>query len=284
MAESSKISWTDSTWNPWLGCTKVSAGCTHCYAEVSQPIKMRKGGSIQWGAGQPRERTKGWDLPLKLERNAKDEHRVITVFPSLCDVFDVDPAQKETLDQWRDDLFDLIEETPNLVWLLLTKRPEVAATSRWIKRIAACGPNLWIGASVENQTAADARVPQLLKIPTANRFVSAEPLLGPLDLSPWLSEIPWVILGGESGSHARPMDLTWARKVRDDCRDKTLFFFKQVGGTDKAHGGEFLDGEKIQQTPDFAGIVRAVRGQHTVAEVVEEAAPVKVKAARLMTD
>jgi len=263
MAETSKITWTDSTWNPWFGCTKVSSGCAHCYAEVSHAIKGRAasaGGKVNWGPGEPRQRAKVWDQPRRLDRKAGRENRITTVFPSLCDTFDDDSAQREKLDQWRDDLFDLIGQTPNLVWLLLTKRPEVAARPRWAQRIKACGPNLWIGVSTENQATANDRVPRLLTIPTQNRFISAEPLLGSLDLTPWLSDIPWVILGGESGPDARPMNLEWARKVRDDCAGKSLFFFKQVGGHDKDHGGELLDGVTIQQAPDFAGIVRAARG------------------------
>ena len=246
------IAWTEFSWNPWIGCTKVSPGCAHCYAEQNLGAKMRRGGPVLWGPGQPRAKTLGWDQPAAINRRAEREGRVIPVFPSLCDVFDNDTDQRIQLDAWRDEFFDLIGRTPNIAWLILTKRPEVAVQPRWSKRIEACGGNLWIGASAEDQKAADERVPLLLRIPAKNRFVSAEPLLGPLDLTLWRGNLDWVIVGGESGPHARPMNLGWARKVRSDCAvSNTLFFFKQVGGPGKEKGGDRLDGEIVQQVPPF---------------------------------
>ena len=235
-----------------MGCTKVSSGCANCYASENMAIKLRRGGRVNWGPGQPRQRTK-WTDPVALERKAIQEDRVITVFPSLCDVFDADGAQLATLDHWRDDLFDLIESTPHLAWLLLTKRPDVALQPHWAERIERLGRNVWIGVSIEDQPNADRRVPQLLKIPAKNRFISAEPLLGPIDLTPWLHGLDWIIVGGESGKNARPMQLEWAEAIRAACekQERTKFYFKQMGGRDKAKGGALLAGRRIQQTPVF---------------------------------
>lgn len=256
MGETTKITWTTSTWNPWLGCTKISSGCAHCYAEKNVAVLLRPGGRVLWGAGQPRSKTKDWDKVLSWNRRAKKTGAAMQVFPSLCDVFDADPAQKETLDAWRDELFELIGSTPALKWLLLTKRPEVAAESRWADKISKFGANVWIGVSTENQDRANDRLAILVNnIPAKNKFVSAEPLLGPLDLTPWLGGIRWVIVGGESKRDARPMNLDWARSVRAQCGSANVrFYFKQVGGSDKDHGGELLDGELVQEEPDWDAV------------------------------
>ena len=253
MAQTTKISWATSTWNPWIGCSKISEGCFHCYAEHNVAALMRRGGRVQWGPGQPRAKTKDWAKILSWNRWAEKTGDNMQVFPSLCDVFDADPAQKETLDSWREELFELIRITPALTWLLLTKRPEVAAESRWADQISEFGANVWIGVSAENQDRANYRLPILVNdIPTMNKFVSAEPLLGALDLTPWLGGIRWVIVGGESKRAARPMDLHWARSVRTQCaRADVRFYFKQVGGSDRSHGGDLLDGELVQEEPDW---------------------------------
>ncbi len=180
MAENSKIEWTDHTFNPWTGCTKVSPACDHCYAEQ---WSRRAGDKVgKWGPGMPRVRTTAvnWRQPLKWNSQARAEGRRFRVFcASLADVFDneVDPA-------WRFDLFDLIDVTPHLDWLLLTKRVGNVVDmlpGRYFGRLPG---NVWLGATICNQPEADRDIPKLLNVPAAKRFLSIEPLLGPVNLRP----------------------------------------------------------------------------------------------------
>jgi protein gp37 len=267
MGEVSKIEWTDATFNPWIGCTKVSAACDNCYAEAWD----KRHGGARWGAKAERKRTKTWGDPRKWQRQAdafEAEHgRRRRVFcASLADVFD-----NQVPPEWRCDLWDLIRECDRLDWLLLTKRPQNIAKmlppdwgDGW--------PHVWLGTTAENQTEADRRIPHLLATPAAVRFVSAEPLLGSIDFArlrrfnaagaPWIDalhglvtrgdylarspdecsmnvsttipgELPaldWIIVGGESGPSARPMHPDWARSIRDQCAAAgTAFLFKQWG-------------------------------------------------------
>lgn len=181
MSENTNIEWTDSTFNPWMGCTKVSPACDHCYAEVSTPSRTL---GVTWGAGQERRRTSpgNWELPLRWNAQANAfmaEHgRRQRVFcASLADVFDneVDPA-------WRADLLRLILATPHLDWLLLTKRignvPKMINADQW-EHLG----NVWLGATICNQEEADRDIPKLLAVPARVRFLSMEPLLGPVDLN-----------------------------------------------------------------------------------------------------
>lgn len=185
MADNSKIEWCDHTFNPWIGCTKVGPGCDHCYAEALATTRL----GVPWGAGQPRRRTApgNWAKPRQWNRNAQafaELHgRKQRVFcASLADVFDneVDPA-------WRTDLFGLIAETPNLDWLLVTKR--IGNVARMLATLGMeCLPvNVWLGITVVNQDEADRDVPKLLAAPAVIRFLSMEPLLGPVDLR-WIAE------------------------------------------------------------------------------------------------
>ena len=247
MGQNSKIEWTDHTFNPWIGCTKVSAGCEHCYAERDFGIRQ---GVATWGAGGTRIVTKEdyWKQPRRWNRAAEKAGMRPRVFcGSLCDVFEDRPDLLPI--RWR--LWHLIRETPNLDWLLLTKRPEnVGEMLTPAKVYGAAGnhespwplPNIWLGTSVEDQAAADARIPELLKVPARVRFLSCEPLLGPVDLSRWLhafsvsrdasggSALGWLIAGGESGPQARPSHPYWFRVLRDQCQDSAVpFFFKQWG-------------------------------------------------------
>lgn len=230
MGENSKIEWCHHTFNPWIGCTKVSDGCANCYAEEMMDHRY---GRAQWGPGGTRVRTSdtNWKKPLLWDRAAAaagERHRVFCA--SLADVFEDRPE----LETWRYDLFFLIEKTPHLDWLLLTKRPENVVES--INPTMLALPNVWIGTSVENQEQADKRIPELLKIPAAVRFLSMEPLLGPVDLSlrwdrlEFVPGIHWVIVGGESGRNARPMHPDWARGLRDQCQAAGVpFLMKQWG-------------------------------------------------------
>lgn len=317
MSTVTKIEWCDHTWSPWRGCTKVSPGCANCYAEG---LAMRFGDQWgAWGKGKPRVEAKNWSEPVKWNKAAElgeckccgsrrdtsgtgnckrcgEVSRIYTrptVFPSLCDWLDPEvPA--DLLARF----LRLIHDTPNLNWLLLTKRPE-----NWMDRIAEAmvdldrgtrrptpdeeisilaqvgnvsnkrfaeiiapftrpdvalwlgawlegraPANVWLGTSVEDQERADERIPHLLDIPAAGRFLSVEPLLGPVELDRWhltgearrkdktlmppgsRSRIDWVIIGGESGPGARPCNVDWIRSIVRQCKVAEVpCFVKQLG-------------------------------------------------------
>lgn len=291
MSENTKIEWADHTFNPWIGCTKVSiaatggGGCDHCYAEISTPARvLRSAGAETWGPGAPRRRTSlaNWALPHRWDAQheaffAQHGRRQRVFCASLADVFDneVDP-------QWRVDLFNLILSTPNLDWLLLTKR--IGNAARMIEETLPAGlkalpmecplawpwPHVWIGATIVNQAEAERDIPKLLAVPASVRFLSMEPLLGPVDLTvyhDWLGRsdggmwcpdcpehgvgidpnehahclgevedvapyegIDWVIVGGESGPGARPMHPDWARSLRDQCQTAGVPFLFKQHG------------------------------------------------------
>ena len=252
--ENSKIEWTDHTFNPWIGCTKVSAGCKNCYAETLMDKIWNK---AKWGKGQKRIliSEKNWNLPLKWDKEAAKEGVRKKVFcASLADVFD-----EEVPDRWRIILFDLITQTQNLDWLLLTKRPEKAKSffdEYGFNEDNGFFKNVWIGTSVENQKTANERIPILAQIPAKFRFLSCEPLLENVDLN--LQEyqrhpeyawgIDWVIVGGESGNDARHMNIDWVRSIKDQCLEYDVsFFFKQWG---EYYPNCFLDenGNRIEST------------------------------------
>lgn len=225
MGQHSAIEWTHHTFNPWWGCLKVSPACTYCYAETW----AKRVGQQLWGPTAPR-RTFGdahWREPLRWNRAAEAHGRRERVFcASMADVFE----DRLELAPSRDSLFDLIEKTPHLDWLLLTKRPEnIGRLSRWRQRFP---DNVWLGTTVELQEYAAPRLDALLTHDAVVHFASCEPLLGPLDLTRWLSpgRLNWLIAGGESGWHARPMTPAWARALRDQCiRADVPFHFKQWG-------------------------------------------------------
>ena len=245
MAETTDIEWADRTWSPWIGCTKVSPACDGCYAEHLMDTRM---GRVEWGPHGERSRTSAgyWRKPLAWNREAKAADKTITVFPSLCDPFDnqADPAVRR---EW----FDLIRATPNLTWLLLTKRPQNA-----VEMSEAAGGlpgNVALGATCEDQKRTNTNVPPLLvakrTLGAKIAFLSCEPLLGPIDLTSvstmWfrsaevlngltgelsgmfgdpcgtrLPGLDWIITGGETdqGQHrARPTNPQWFRDIRDQC-------------------------------------------------------------------
>jgi len=232
----SAIEWTDATWNPWRGCTKVSAGCDNCYMFREQERYGRDPSVVV------RSKTTFND-PLKWG----EPRRVFTC--SWSDWFHKDA------DQWRPEAWEIIRKTPHLTYQILTKRPgRIERHLPW----GAFGdpwPNVWLGVSVENQDAAF-RVRQLQTIPAAVRFVSAEPLIGPLALN--LSGIHWLIAGGESGPGHRPMEMDWVRSLRDQCLGAgTAFFLKQLGGpvSDKRGGSKaLLDGQRWTQFPGLPSV------------------------------
>lgn len=345
MSDRTAIEWCDSTFNPWIGCTKVSPACDHCYAEAQMDTRM---GRVEWGAGKPRSRTSAayWKQPLRwnarifwqcdtcgwrgegphldglLDDNDESVRELCPqcwpepiavklarrrVFcASLADVFD-----NEVPISWLADLLSLIYSTPSLDWLLLTKR-----IGNWRARISAAvdtfehrmangygdnhgysmarnwllgeHANIWLGATVANQQEADRDIPKLLAVPAAKRFLSIEPMLGPIDLSIdglWNTEcgrceyghqcpetgawecsacdgtqksgevgIDWVICGGESGPHARPMHPDWVRSLRDQCAAAGVpFLFKQWG--------EWAP-YRLHVNGDLGGDLRSGRVQH----------------------
>lgn len=227
MAENSKIEWTDHTFNPWVGCTKISPGCDHCYAEG---WAKRTGGAALWQGERRRTTPDNWRKPLKWNAAsfAANRSRPLTglvrprVFcASLADVFD-----NQVPDEWRRDLICLIADTPWLDWLLLTKRPQLVERMMPDRRWSGWD-HIWLGTTAENQAEADRRIPHLRAAPARTRFLSCEPLLEPV--TPDLAGIDWLICGGESGGGARNMDPAWARFLRDQSNAAgTAFFMKQM--------------------------------------------------------
>jgi len=230
MGRFSSIEWTHHTFNPWWGCQKVSPACENCYAESW----AKRVGHDLWGKSASRRffGDAHWSEPLKWNRDAEaigERQRVFCA--SMADVFE---ARKE-LSEYRERLWTLIEATPMLDWLLLTKRPQnITKMVPWKSKLE-WPANVWVGTTVENQKEANRRLSHLLKIPAAIRFLSCEPLLGKLDLSSFstdasLLSIDWIIAGGESGAKARPMNPVWLRTLRDFAKKKKIaFHFKQWG-------------------------------------------------------
>lgn len=274
MAENSKIEWCDHTFNPWVGCTKVSPACDNCYAEGWS----KRAGRDVWGPRSDRQQTKTQGNPIKWNKALEGTARRERVFvASLADVFD---NHKSILPAWRASLWSIIRACPNLDFLMLTKRPQN------IQKYLPDGwgegyENVWLGTTVENQTEANRRIPHLLKVPAKIRFLSCEPLLGPIDFSLdglWFEDCPsdcengytepdtgafvcrvceesqktedvgidWVITGGESGPGHRVASVDWYRGLRDQCQaEHVAFLFKQWHGTTKPQVramGRELDG------------------------------------------
>lgn len=258
MGHQSTIEWTDHTFNPWWGCLKVSPGCQHCYADT---LANRYGYTI-WGPAATTERRtfgdKHWAEPLKWDREADKAGVRKRVFcASMADVFE----DHHTAAEQRPKLWKLIEDTPHLDWLLLTKRPEnMVAMTPWDK---AWPTNVWAMTSVENQEQALRRIPVLLEVPAAIHALSVEPLLDAVDLMPWIDQLDWVIVGGESGPGARPMHPDWVRSLRQQCIPAGVsFFFKQWGvwapddtapsgmkRMSKKAAGRLLDGRTWDELP-----------------------------------
>lgn len=271
MTSNTKIEWADHTFNPWIGCTRVSTaetgggGCDNCYAATQDNFR-------HWtpeGWGGPRKRTKTWGEPKKWEKAhaeffARHGRRQRVFCASLADVFD-----NQVPTEWRMDLFKLIADTPNLDWLLLTKRignvmPMCSGDSLMLDMIS---ERVWLGATVVNQEEADRDIPKLLAVPAHKRFLSMEPLLGPVELFSSITgellhtsgddfnpgAIDWVIVGGESGPGARPMHPDWARSLRDQCQAAGVpFLFKQWGEYVDTDGGRGAWLGKVHKTdPDL---------------------------------
>lgn len=222
MSTKTAIEWTDATWNPVTGCTKVSEGCAHCYAETwagrhlgeFSKDKARKFTDVRTHADKL-TLPLSWSKPRRIFVN------------SMSDLF-----HRDVPDAFIRQVFEVMASAHRHTFQILTKRPE--RMNRFLSDLKVAPlPHVWLGTSVEDQRAADDRVPQLVGTPARVRFLSCEPLLGPVDLSPWfggLCGIDWVIVGGESGPKARPMHPQWARALRDQCASAGVaFFFKQWG-------------------------------------------------------
>jgi len=251
MGANSKIEWTHHTFNPWHGCVKISDGCKHCYAET---LSHRWGNDF-WGVDKDRKSMSAsyWQQPFKWNDDAKKDGERRRVFcASMADAFE----DRRDLDHWRRKLWDMIEVTTHLDWLLLTKRPQNIGRlidQRWLENPRS---NVWLGTTCEDINQAYRRVYDLLRVPARVRFLSCEPLLGPIDFK-WDKSmrigIDWVIAGGESGHGARPMNPVWARSLRDQCIEADVaFHFKQWG--DWLPEGQPVEfgGKVTQITPEGA--------------------------------
>lgn len=234
MGESTLIAWTDKTWNPWRGCDKISPGCAHCYMFTQQERYGHNPSVVT--------RTTTWNQPDKWEREALRDNTTFRVFTcSWSDFFHTDA------DPWRDEAWKIIKRTPHLTYQVLTKRPE-NILSRLPSDWGHGYPNVWLGVSVENDRFT-CRVDLLRHIPAQVRFISAEPLLGPLP-SLNLKGIDWIIVGGESGNNYRPMDHDWAVSILIDARAHgTAYFFKQSAAPKTEMGIELKGIGVIREYP-----------------------------------
>ncbi|MFN7306229.1 MAG: DUF5131 family protein [Acetobacteraceae bacterium] len=241
MADGSAIEWTDATWNPVTGCTKITAGCENCYA-------ARFSERFRGVTGHPFER--GFDLTLRPDRISQPlawrRPRMIFV-NSMSDLF-----HKEIPREFIDRVFDTMEAASWHVFQVLTKRSTLMRDYlRHRYGDVKAPPHIWLGVSVENG-AATKRIKHLQQSPASIRFLSIEPLLGPVGTME-LAGIHWVIAGGESGPNARPMDIDWARDIRDQCaRAGVAFFFNQWGGIRPKSGGRALDGREWNELPNIS--------------------------------
>lgn len=249
MGTKTEISWCDHTHNLFWGCMKVSEECKNCYAET---FSKRVGKDI-WGPSSNTRRwilgEKNWQNPYKWNKQAEKEVQFHRVFcSSMSDIYEDHPDVTETRNRFFEEV---IPATPWLNWLLLTKRPEnILKMSPWGQQWP---DNVWVGTSVGTQARAEERIPELLKVPAVVRFLSCEPLLEEINITPWLSQLQWIICGGESGQKHRPFNPDWARSLRTQCLDaEVAYFFKQHGGLHHSSGGNLLDGEVYQAFPQIA--------------------------------
>jgi protein gp37 len=248
MANNSKIEWTEATWNPTVGCTKISSGCKHCYAE-SMAVRLRAMGAPGYDNG-----FKLTVLPNRLDDPLRRKKKTVYFVNSMSDLF-----HKSIPDSYIEKVFDVIARCPQHTFQVLTKRAERMAT---YFRNRTVPPNAWLGVTVENRKHGVPRIDALRNIDAAIRFLSVEPLLehiGEVDLT----DIHWVIVGGESGPKARPMRLEWVDSIRQQCEELDVaFFFKQWGGWGadgvkraKKQNGRQLHGRTWDSMPEMHSFV-----------------------------
>ena len=260
MAQGSRIEWTEATWNPVAGCTPVSPGCLNCYAArmALRLEKMHEGRSVKYlgTAKRARDGRPVFSGHINLDEKALDLPRSWklgrTIFVnSMSDLF-----HEGVPDKFIQRVFRVMEECPQHIFQVLTKRPERALDMARAKTLS--WPNhVWMGTSVESSNYYE-RIRQLQRIPAKVRFLSCEPLLGPLKRMP-LANIHWVIVGGESGPGARSMQGTWVMEIKQQCEVRDVpFFFKQWGGTNKKEAGRELDGTTWDQMPQNG----VIHGKH----------------------
>lgn len=243
MSSSSSIEWTDATWNPVTGCTKISPGCKYCYAlTFAERFRGVPGHPFEQGFD-----LRLWPDRLRLPLSWRRPRRVFV--NSMSDLF-----HERVPDAFIQSVFDTMRDAWWHQFQVLTKRPDRMAdfvTAHMPEPLRYTHPNVWLGASVETQQYIG-RAKRVASLSSTVRFLSCEPLLGPLDLAEVLGDdaINWVIVGGESGHHARPMDVAWVRAIRAQCRDAGVpFFFKQWGGRNKKAAGRTLDRKTYDQMP-----------------------------------
>ncbi|MYK10734.1 MAG: phage Gp37/Gp68 family protein [Acidobacteriia bacterium] len=275
MADRSQIEWTDATWNPVTGCSRVSRGCENCYAERLAATRLRHHPSR---SGLANHRTGRWTGKVSLNGQWLDQPLRWTRPRKIFTVAHGDLFYEAVPAAWTDEVFAVMAMCPQHTFQVLTKRPARARSyivqfdgDEAIERVAGAAvriagspcaagiiedatmvalPNVWLGVSVEDQPTADERIPVLLDTPAAVRWISAEPLLGPVEIDDFLEGIGWVVAGGESGPAARPMEPHWPRSIRNQCICAQVpFFFKQWGGPTAKAGGRELDGRTWDQTP-----------------------------------
>ena len=235
--QNTKIGWADTSWNPVSGCTKVSPGCDNCYAET---LAERYRGTKAF--------PNGFDVtlrPHKLNEPKKWKK------PSRCFVNSMsDFWHKDIPDDFIRSIWNVMVDVDRHVYQILTKRPR-----RMLSKIESLGlpmrPHIWLGVSVESQNFAKTRIPDLLKTDAPIKFLSCEPLLGPVDISEWTQSLQWVITGGESGSNRRPADYDWFRQIRDNCIDAGVAFFHKQGNAYKSDSDQELDGQLWQAYPNM---------------------------------
>lgn len=260
MAQASTIEWTQATWNPVVGCRKVSSGCANCYAErMAKRLAAMAKADVSAGRNPGKKAAylhvingRGrWNGDVYLDDSAVEAPlswrtpKVIFV-NSMSDLFHEDVPLK-----FIQSVFRVMNACPQHTFQVLTKRPE---RTREISAKVTWTPNIWMGTSVENRAVVD-RVHELRQTHAKIKFLSVEPLLGPLPRLP-LTGMHWVIVGGESGPGARPMDPAWVRQIRDRCVARGVpFFFKQWGGVDKSATGRELDGRTWDQMPETAALL-----------------------------
>jgi protein gp37 len=245
------IEWTEETWNPTAGCSPESPGCRGCFAmrmafwlarigatrdRYAPTVRVVNGRPV-WTGQLTAADDRTWEKPLRRQKPT------IWFVDSMSDLFHPDMPKP-----WIDRAFTIMRQAPQHTFQILTKRP--ARMLDYVRQHG-CPTHVWLGTSIEDQRRAELRMPLLIQVPTPVRFVSAEPLLEAVDLSPWLGSVRWLIAGAESGPNAQPMDLDWVRGLRDQCTAAgTLFFFKQDARAGKKIPTPELDGRRWIERPE----------------------------------